>query len=112
MDPWLDDHQEGVDSLLSNAKKRAVDATRFKHILYQYPDLLHGASFPETDEDIITSVIMRYLHDHIFQTVLYGMISRYVEVISFIEKEMQMSVEPKRGMFTSTNNIPPLSLSD
>ncbi|KAM0381211.1 hypothetical protein ACHAPY_005414 [Fusarium culmorum] len=100
MDPWLDDHQEGVDSLLSNAKKRAVDATRFKHILYQYPDLLHGASFPETDEDIITSVIMRYLHDHIFQTVLYGMISRYVEVISFIEKEMQMSVEPKRDLFS------------
>jgi predicted nuclease with TOPRIM domain len=105
MDPWLDDHREGVDALLSNAKRRAVDATRFKHLLYQYPDLIHGASFPETDEDIITSVIMRYLHDHIFQTVLYGMIARYVEVISFIEKEMQMSVEPKRGMFTLINKI-------
>ncbi|CEI69521.1 hypothetical protein FVEN_g7041 [Fusarium venenatum] len=100
MDPWLDDHQEGVDALLSNAKRRAVDATRFKHLLYQYPDLIHGSSFPETDEDIITSVIMRYLHDHIFQTVLYGMIARYVEVISFIEKEMQMSVEPKRDLFS------------
>ncbi|RGP76169.1 hypothetical protein FSPOR_291 [Fusarium sporotrichioides] len=100
MDPWLDDHREGVDALLSNAKRRAVDATRFKHLLYQYPDLIHGASFPETDEDIITSVIMRYLHDHIFQTVLYGMIARYVEVISFIEKEMQMSVEPKRDLFS------------
>ncbi|GKT99413.1 hypothetical protein FLAG1_01599 [Fusarium langsethiae] len=100
MDPWLEDQREGVDALLSNAKRRAVDATRFKHLLYQYPDLIHGASFPETDEDIITSVIMRYLHDHIFQTMLYGMIARYVEVISFIEKEMQMSVEPKRDLFS------------
>ncbi|KAG8669584.1 hypothetical protein FPOAC2_08918 [Fusarium poae] len=100
MATWLDDHQEGADALLSNVKRRAVDATRFKHLLYQYPDLIHGASFPETDEDIITSVIMRYLHDHIFQTVLYGTIARYVEVISFIEKEMQMSVEPKRDLFS------------
>lgn len=101
MDPWLDDYQEGVEALFNNVKKRSVDFVRFKNLLYQYPDLLHGASFPETDEDIITSVIMRYLHDHIFQTVLYGTITRYVEVISFIEKEMQMSVEPKRGMFMS-----------
>ncbi|RGP62003.1 hypothetical protein FLONG3_10373 [Fusarium longipes] len=99
MDPWLDEDQEGFDALINNARKRAVDATRFKNVMYQYPDLIHGASFPETDEDIITSVIMRYLHDHIFQTVLYGTITRYVEVISFIEKEMQMSVEPKRDLF-------------
>ena len=95
MGQWLDDR--GIDGLLGNAKKRPVDAKRFKQILYQYPDLVHGSSFPETDEDIITSVIMRYLHDNIFQTVLYGSIGRYVEVISFIENEMQMSVEPKRG---------------
>ncbi|KAH7192057.1 uncharacterized protein B0J16DRAFT_410805 [Fusarium flagelliforme] len=100
MGQWLDDHQEGIDGLLGNAKKRPVDARRFKQILYQYPDLIHGSSFPETDEDIITSVIMRYLHDNIFQTVLYGTIGRYVEVISFIENEMQMSVEPKRDLFS------------
>lgn len=95
MGQWLDDR--GIDGLLGSAKKRPVDAKRFKQILYQYSDLVHGSSFPETDEDIITSVIMRYLHDNIFQTVLYGSIGRYVEVISFIENEMQMSVEPKRG---------------
>ncbi|KAM0343651.1 hypothetical protein ACHAPU_008403 [Fusarium lateritium] len=100
MDPWLEDYKDGVEALLSNAKKRAVDANRFKKILHQYPDLLNGSTFPETDEDIITSVIMRFLHDNIFQSVLYGVIPRYVDVISFIETQMQASVEPKRDLFS------------
>ncbi|KAF5663419.1 hypothetical protein FHETE_7495 [Fusarium heterosporum] len=100
MDPWLEDYKDGVEALLSNAKKRAVDANRFKKILHQYPDLLNGSTFPETDEDIIASVIMRFLHDNIFQSVLYGAIPRYVDVISFIETQMQASVEPKRDLFS------------
>jgi hypothetical protein len=97
MDPWLEDYKDGVEALMNNAKKRAVDANRFRKVLYQYPDLTNGSMFPETDEDIIASVIMRFLHDKIFQSVLYGSIPRYVELISFIENQMQASVEPKRG---------------
>ncbi|KAF4452482.1 hypothetical protein F53441_4687 [Fusarium austroafricanum] len=99
MEPWLEDYNGGVDALLNNAKKRGVDAVRFRNVLYQYPDLTHGSNFPETDEDIITSVIMRFLHDNIFQSILYGAIPKYVEHICFIENHMQASVEPKRDLF-------------
>lgn len=98
MDPWLEDHKEGVDALMSLSRKRTPEANKFKRVLHQYPDLVHASLFPETDEDILASIILRYLHDNIFQAVLYGSIHNYVEVVSFIENNMQVSVEPKRGM--------------
>ena len=97
MDPYLDDHEEGVETVMNTARKRSSDANKFKRTLHEYPDLVHGSMFPETDEDIITSIIMRFLHDNIFQAIIYGSIQHYVEVISFLENNMQMSVEPKRG---------------
>lgn len=100
MDPWLEDHAEGVDSVLTIARKRTADANKFKRTLHQYPDLVHASSFPETDEDIIASIILRYLHDNIFQAILYSDIPKYTEVVSFIENSMQMSVEPKRDLFS------------
>ncbi|KAF4461316.1 hypothetical protein FALBO_11891 [Fusarium albosuccineum] len=100
MDPWLEDHDEGVEAMLAAARKRVTEANKFKRVLHQYPDLVHGSGFPETDEDIVTSIIMRFLHDNIFQTVLYGAIHNYVEVVSFIENNMQASVEPKRDLFS------------
>lgn len=97
MDPWLEDHTEGVEALLSAARKRTVEANNFRRAIHQHPDLVHGSSFPETDEDIIASIILRFLHDHIFQAVLYGTLGHYIDNISFIENHMQMSVQPKRG---------------
>ncbi|KAM0561717.1 hypothetical protein ACHAPJ_002886 [Fusarium lateritium] len=100
MNPWLEDHNEGVDALLASIKKRGAEANKFKLVLQQYPDLVHGCWFPETDEDILTSLIMRFLHDNVFQTVLYGTAGHYIETISFIENQMQASVEPKRDLFS------------
>ncbi|KAK7425240.1 hypothetical protein QQZ08_008260 [Neonectria magnoliae] len=100
MDPWLDDHTDGVEGVLNIARKRTSDANKFKRTLHQYPDLVHASSFPETDEDIIASIILRYLHDNIFQAILYSDIPKYTEVVSFIENSMQMSVEPKRDLFS------------
>lgn len=102
MQPYLDDHEEGVETVLAIARKRTSDANKFKRVLHQYPDLVHGSMFPETDEDIITSLIMRFMYDNIFQSIIYGSIQHYVEVISFLENNMQMSVEPKRGAFRFT----------
>ncbi|KAF4980602.1 hypothetical protein FZEAL_3415 [Fusarium zealandicum] len=100
MDPWLKNHHEGLEAMSATARKRSADVNRFKKVLHQYPDLVHGLYFPETDEDIIMSMILRYLHDNIFQTVLYGSIHHYVEIVSFIENHMQASVEPKRDLFS------------
>lgn len=99
MDPWLDDYEAGIEALATSARKQSGEAAKFRKTLQKYPDLVHGCMFPETDEDIIVAIIMRYLNDHIFQKVLYGSAQQYTEMVSFIETQMQTAVEPKRGTF-------------
>lgn len=98
MEPYLDDLSEGITEIMTAARKRNSDAIRFKKTMRQYPDLVHAAQHPEMDEDIIVAIIMRFLHDQIFQKILYGEISQYTEMISFLENSMQSVVQPKRGM--------------
>ncbi|KAI5467020.1 hypothetical protein BGZ63DRAFT_346918 [Mariannaea sp. PMI_226] len=100
MEPWLEDPTEGVEAMMNAARKRGAETSKFKRILQQYPDLVHACQFPETDEDIVASIIMRYLYDNIFQVILYNDIPKYTEIVSFIENHMQMSVEPKRDLFS------------
>ncbi|KAF4424472.1 hypothetical protein FACUT_10326 [Fusarium acutatum] len=102
MNPWLEDCDDDARAFLTHAKRRIVDADRFKRILRKYPDLMNGLDFPEADEDIIISVILRYLHVRAFQSLLYDAIPRSVQTISFIENHMRASVEPKRDV----NSLP------
>lgn len=97
MDPLLNDHGKGVDELLSNARKRPTEAGRLKRMIRINPDLVHGATFPETDEDIIIAIIMRFLDENIFQKILYGALPTEVQALSLVEASMQNHVEPKRG---------------
>lgn len=103
MEPWLDDYEAGVEALAIAARKQSGEVAKFKRTLHKYPDLVHGSLFPETDEDIIAAIIMRFLNDHIFQKVLYGSAQSYTEILSFIETQMQSSVEPKRGKLRLRN---------
>ncbi|TDZ27808.1 hypothetical protein C8035_v008680 [Colletotrichum spinosum] len=95
----LQNHAKGVDDLLAGARKKPSEANKLKHVIQVYADLVHGTMYPETDEDIIISIIMRYLNDNIFQKILYGAIASYVEALSFVEGAMQNHVEPKRDLF-------------
>lgn len=97
MEPWLDDYEAGIEALATSVRKQSGEASKFKKALHKHPDLVHACLFPETDEDIIAGIIMRFLNDHIFQKVLYGSAQNYTEMVSFIETQMQTSVEPKRG---------------
>lgn len=99
MAPYLDDHERGVQQVLTMAKKHNAETLSFKRSLQAQPDLVHASMFPETDEDIIAALVLRYLHDAIFQRILYGALDHYTEVLSLVETHMQVSVEPKRGMF-------------
>ncbi|OHW89605.1 hypothetical protein CSPAE12_11829 [Colletotrichum incanum] len=99
MDPILDDHDQGVEDVLINAHRKPTEALRLKRMIHMYPDLVKGSTFPETDEDVIVAIIMRFLNDNIFQKVLYGSIGNYVEVLSFVETALQNHVEPKRDLF-------------
>lgn len=95
--PYLEDHEKGARQVLSWAKKSAAETTQFKKSLQAQPDLVHACMFPETDEDIVFSLVLRYLHDTIFQKILYGVLEQYTDVFSLVETHMQTSVEPKRG---------------
>ena len=97
LDPLLEEHEAGVESIMSAARKRPVDGARFRKTLQSQPDLVNACTYPEVDEDILAAVILRFVHDRIFQKILYGSIHSYVEMISFVESMMQTEVEPKRG---------------
>ncbi|PNP54209.1 hypothetical protein THARTR1_05416 [Trichoderma harzianum] len=99
MEPWLDDYEAGIEALAASVRKQSGEASKFKKALHKHPDLVHACLFPETDEDIIAALIMRFLNDHIFQKVLYSSAQNYTEMVSFIETQMQTSVEPKRDLF-------------
>ncbi|KAF4916352.1 hypothetical protein CGCVW01_v010132 [Colletotrichum viniferum] len=99
MAPLLDNHAKGVDELLTNSRKRPTEAHKLKHAIQTHADLVHGTMFPETDEDVIISIIMRFLNDSIFQKILYGSCASFVESLSFIEMALQNTVEPKRDLF-------------
>ncbi len=97
MEPIVDD-PEKMDSLLLNLKKRPGDFGKLRKLMLKYGDLVNGCHYPETDVDVAIAAVLRWLHDEIFQTILYGVAPQVVELISFIESAMQTSVEPKRGM--------------
>ncbi|GKT44673.1 uncharacterized protein ColSpa_04854 [Colletotrichum spaethianum] len=99
MDPVLDDYDQGVEDVLMNARRKPTEALRLKRMIHMYPDLVKGSTFPETDEDVIVAIIMRFLNDNIFQKVLYDAIASCVEVLSFVETALQNHVEPKRDLF-------------
>ncbi|KAH6848110.1 hypothetical protein B0I37DRAFT_376708 [Chaetomium sp. MPI-CAGE-AT-0009] len=98
MDPILDDDDK-MDEVVAAAKKRPADVQRLKRYLQSQGDLVYGCMFPETDIDILIAIVMRFLQDHIFQKILYGAVPETVEVISFLEGQMQTNVEPKRDLF-------------
>jgi hypothetical protein len=97
MAPFLENPIKGAEEILTVARKRPNEAARFRKTLQQYPDLIQGSMYPETDEDIVAAVIMRFVHDKIFQKILYGSVQDYTRCISVIEHQMQINVEPKRG---------------
>ncbi|KAJ0148140.1 hypothetical protein CTA2_723 [Colletotrichum tanaceti] len=99
MDPLLDDHDRGIEDVLTQARRKPSDALKLKRTVNIYPDLLTASTFPETDEDIVVAIIMRFLNENIFQTVLYGSLANCVEVISSVETLLQNHVEPKRDLF-------------
>ncbi|KEY64489.1 hypothetical protein S7711_07237 [Stachybotrys chartarum IBT 7711] len=100
MEPFLENPIKSAAEILTVARKRPNEAARFRKTLQQYPDLIQGSMYPETDEDIVAAVILRFVHDNIFQKILYGSVQDYTRCISDIEHQMQINVEPKRDLFS------------
>ncbi|KAG7125411.1 hypothetical protein HYQ44_001380 [Verticillium longisporum] len=100
MSPWLDHHQESLEIILNGLRKRPGDAAMIKRALSKNADLVHATKYPDTDEDVVISLILRHLNDHIFQKTLYSIIPDHINLLQAIESAMQ-STEPKRDLFAT-----------
>jgi hypothetical protein len=96
MTPRLDD-EEFVSNIAHKARRNHQDLTKIKKHLIKHADLVNGAMYPDTDIDLGAALIMRFLHDHIFQKVLYGAVPEVVDGITFVDTSMQTNLEPRRG---------------
>lgn len=85
------------EKFVSAAKKHPHDISRLRKFMLSHGDLVHGALYPDTDIDILTAIVLRYVHDNIFQKVLFRGLRNTGEVVTYIEASMQTNVEPKRG---------------
>ncbi|KAM0285773.1 hypothetical protein ACHAQH_001234 [Verticillium albo-atrum] len=100
MSPWLDHHQDSLDMISNGLRKRPADAVRIKRMMLKNADLVHATKFPDSDEDVIVSLVLRHLNDSIYQKTLYGAIPESTGLLQMIETTMQ-SVEPKRDLFAT-----------
>lgn len=86
-----------MEEIVTSAKKKPAEFLKLKKHIQNHADLTNGCLFPETDVDIIIAIVTRFLHDNVFQKVLFGMVPLVVEVITYVETSMLSNVEPKRG---------------
>ena len=96
MEPVLADDTMKTE-LVASSRKKTSELSTIKKYLSRHPDLLRGIHFPETDVDVAIGIIMRFLHDTIFQRVLYGTVTELVGPVNFIEGSMRANVQPERG---------------
>lgn len=94
------------DWVLTHTKKYPGDARDLKKFIHHYPDIEHGIGFPDTDIDVMIAVVMRFLHDNVFQKMLIGCVSEAISYLSFIESSMQNNVDPERGQIVAASPLP------
>lgn len=95
------DNPAMCEKFVSAAKKHPNDISKLRKFILSHGDLVHGCFFPDTDIDILTAIVLRFVYDNIFQKVLFGELRNSGEVVTSIEAAMQTSVEPKRGESSS-----------
>ncbi|KAK0634380.1 hypothetical protein B0T17DRAFT_482205 [Bombardia bombarda] len=99
-DPIIENPNKG-DHFASFAARRADPFDRLKSYITKDADILRGCLFLETDVDILIAVVMRFLNEQIFETVLFGAVSNTVAALNYVEMTMQTRVEPKRDLFAT-----------
>lgn len=104
MEPVMD--EENIEfRMATTAKTRPEMVLKVKRYIEANGDLLNGCQFPDIDIDITMAIIMRFIHKEIFQKVLYGSMSREVEVLSSVEHWMRTYVQPRRGKPPPNNYV-------
>ncbi|KAB5583556.1 hypothetical protein GE09DRAFT_1278750 [Coniochaeta sp. 2T2.1] len=93
------DNEKAFQQAVERARKDPEDVVILKQYMGCHPDLIHGCLYPETDVDIIVSIILRFISEFVFQSGIPGNVKHLGEAISQIEASMQSHVEPKRDQF-------------
>lgn len=85
------------DSFVAAAKEQHRDILKLRRFILDRGDFVNGLLYPDTDIDILIAIVLRYIHENIFQKVLLGGMRDAGEIVTAIEGSMQTNVEPKRG---------------
>lgn len=96
VDPVIDD-EDNFQHAVDRVRKNPDDVAKLRAFVANHPDLIHGCLYPETDVDILISIVLRYLNDYIFQKGVPQGVRPLAEAISHIEGSMQSYIAPKRG---------------
>ena len=99
MKPWLEDQDNGTKKPPKRFSQRPEVLKRFQAAFRHQLDLVNASYYPETDEDILSALILRYLWDNVIETNLYGCIPNYINHLEVIESSLMTTVEPKRGEY-------------
>lgn len=79
------------------ANDQPTEVAALHDALKQHHDLINASYYPETDEDIIIALVLRYLWQNVIQSDLYGCLPDYGLAIGSLEDSLQNHVIPKRG---------------
>lgn len=93
----LDKEPAAMHHLEESLRSQTQDAIRMQQCLQLTTEHSWASEWPETEEDVVSSMIILFLHRAIFDTVLYGCYSGYIEAIEAMAHSMQLDVQPARG---------------
>ena len=98
-EPIIED-QAKCEQLVAAAREHRDEFLLLEKYVASCPDLMRGSMYPDTDIDILTAVVMRYVYNNVFRHDVFGSSSELGKAVHFIATAMRDSAEPKRGEFT------------
>ncbi|KAI0125115.1 hypothetical protein BJ170DRAFT_488820 [Xylariales sp. AK1849] len=106
VEKWLTpvfDDDDCCSEVLVNIHKNILRSAGIRSMMNSQPDLLRASHFPDTDQDVVVGMIMRFLHHEVFSKVLYDTCPNHIDILQQIEDSMRTNVQPRRDIFAVRN---------
>lgn len=94
MEPWIFDEADNVLQRLLRPEA-GPDIENFRGALRKHRDLWYASEVPETKEDILVSIVLRFLRERVLLCDLSAF-SHHVRLIKYAEGALQSHVTPNR----------------
>lgn len=98
LDPWFDLDSKSTSLAIA---ERSANLRTLQLAIFEYPDLVSAAAWPNMDEDILLSLVMRYLNAKLFSTELYGVLPQLSANLQGISTHKLNHTTPLRGLSAS-----------